>query len=69
MQLAVINGGGKRKRRSLPLDRSVRRKMSEIELLENFLSHETKFDDQAEAMAAQYLQCSGLSSDQNQVMI
>ena len=66
VQLAVVNGG--RKKRDLR-DPNMQRKVTEIELLENFLSKETKFDSQAESMVAQYLECSGLSSDQNQVWI
>ena len=64
VQLAVVNGG--RKKRDLR-DPNMQRKVTEIELLENFLSKETQFDSQAESMVAQYLECSGLSSDQNQV--
>jgi len=66
IQLAVVNGG-KRKKRDLR-DPSVQRKVTEIELLENFLSKETQFDTQAESMVAQYLECSGLSSNQNQCL-
>ena len=66
VQLAVVNGG--RKKRDLR-DPNMQRKVTEIELLENFLSKETQFDSQAESMVAQYLECSGLSSDQNQVWI
>ena len=65
VQLAVV-GGGKRKKRDLMSDPNMQRKVTEIELLENFLSKETKFDTQAESMVAQYLECSGLSTDQNQ---
>lgn len=65
VQLAVVNGG--RKKRDLR-DPNMQRKVTEIELLENFLSKETKFDSQAESMVAQYLECSGLSSDQNQCL-
>ena len=50
-------------------DPNMQRKVTEIELLENFLSKETKFDTQAESMVAQYLECSGLSTDQNQASI
>ena len=42
--------------------------MTEIQLLENFLAKETDFPDQTENMVAQYLQCSGLSTDQNQCL-
>jgi len=65
VQLAVVNGG--RKKRDLR-DPNMQRKVTEIELLENFLSKETQFDSQAESMVAQYLECSGLSSDQNQCL-
>ena len=68
VQLAVV-GGGKRKKRDLMSDPNMQRKVTEIELLENFLSKETKFDTQAESMVAQYLECSGLSTDQNQASI
>ena len=68
VQLAVV-GGGKRKKRDLISDPNMQRKVTEIELLENFLTKETKFDTQAESMVAQYLECSGLSSDQNQASI
>jgi len=67
VQLAVV-GGGKRKKRDLMSDPNMQRKVTEIELLENFLTKETKFDNQAESMVAQYLECSGLSSDQNQCL-
>ena len=68
VQLAVINGGKRKRRHARDLTTPVmERKMNEIELLEKFLSKETKFDQQAEHMTAQYLQCSGLATTNNQV--
>ena len=40
--------------------------MSEIGILENFLTTETNFSDQAENMVANYVECSGLQ--QNKVV-
>ena len=65
VQLAVINDGKRRKKRSS--DPDFRRKMTEVELLEKFLAKETNFNSQTENMVAQYLECSGMASDQNQV--
>lgn len=67
VQLAVVNGGKKRRRRSLMTDPAIQKQMTDIQLLENFLNRETQFENQAELMTAQYLQCSGLTSGQNQV--
>lgn len=66
VQLAVVNGGGKKRRRR-SLNPAIQKQMNEIQLLENFLNRETQFENQAELMTAQYLQCSGLTSGQNQV--
>ena len=67
VQLAVINDGG-RKKRAISANPEIRKKMSEIDLLEKFLSKETQFESQAENMAAQYLQCSGMATGENQVI-
>ena len=64
VQLAVINGG-RRKKRDV-LDSKTKAKMSEIGILENFLTTETNFSDQAENMVANYVECSGLQ--QNKVV-
>ena len=53
VQLAVINGGRKKRDTNS-------KKMSEIDVLESFLTTETNFNDQAENMVASYLECSGL---------
>ena len=66
VQLAVVNGG-RRKKRDLN-DDDHQKKVTEIQLLENFLARETDFSHQTENMVAQYLQCSGLSTDQNQCL-
>jgi len=63
VQLAVINGGRRKKR-----DLQHQKKVTEIQLLENFLAKETDFPHQTENMVAQYMQCSGLSTDQNQCL-
>ena len=64
VQLAVINSG-RRKKRDV-LDSMTKAKMSEIGILENFLTTETNFSDQAENMVANYVECSGLH--QNKVV-
>ena len=60
VQLAVINGG--RKKRS-----EQDKKLSEIDALENFLFKHHNFGDQTEKLVANYLDCSGLTSTENQV--
>ena len=64
VQLAVVNTG--RKKRDAVLDSKTKAKMSEIGILENFLTTETNFSDQAENMVANYVECSGLQ--QNKVV-
>ena len=66
VQLAVVNGGRRKKRSNSNFDHQ--KKVTEIQLLENFLARETDFSHQTENMVAQYLQCSGLSTDQNQCL-
>ena len=67
VQLAVINGGRRKRRHVLQPPATVQKKIGEIELLETFLSKQPDFEAQSENMVAQYLQCSGLSSTKNQV--
>ena len=64
VQLAVINGG--RKKRDVA-DSETEKKMSEIGILESFLTTETNFKDQAENMVASYVECSGFQ--QNKVKL
>ena len=64
VQLAVINGG--RKKRDVA-DSVTEKKMSEIGILESFLTTETNFKDQAENMVASYVECSGFQ--QNKVKL
>lgn len=66
VQLAVINGG-RRKRRQANLDPLTQKRMTEIDVLENFLAKETDFNQQTETLVANYLDCSGLASIDNKV--
>jgi uncharacterized protein YqeY len=67
VQLAVINGG-RRKRRQANLDPLTQKRMTEIDVLENFLAKETDFNQQTETLVANYLDCSGLASIDNKCL-
>ncbi len=68
VQLAVINNGRRRRSpRSARLATSEDARLNEIDLLENFLTKQVDFGHQTEAMVANYLDCSGFSSTENQV--
>ena len=62
VQVAVITGGKRRRRRSLDhLDSQSKRQLEEMEKLEDFLTKVPNTKEQSEQMLANYVDCSGLA--------